>query len=501
MEKSTKEEEAEASDYNPSLDYGASDGSRALSNESKKNENESEHGYVIEEVEEESDDEGVKTITKKPIKKSVIKEKWTNSNSTSNEEESSSSSSSSSPNEEESKQNENETDSSGSEITSEDDVSKEEVKEQGKEEKSNGEDAKEEAKEVVAKEEGKEEVKEQEKKETKGEVEQEKKNARKVDRYGWYLEDKEISKTEQKLIQIENSKEYERSIKWNQMLDSWDFWMPAKEKKVGERIRKGIPDAMRNKAWRKITYADNYITEKKMEELLQMEPHPMYAVIDKDLKRTFPQIGFFSQPNFIESLRRILYCYCQVDPELGYTQGMSFIAGMFLAYMDEETAFYSFISVMKSDKINQREYLIAGFPRLTITNKMLSELMKQKFLNVYKNFENNGVDLLMFTTNWFLTAYQSFNWAPEFQLRIFERFLFFGTRVLLSFALLIIELNQEELATASLEKILQILQHIDESKKMVDWHRILNKLDKRMIPKQKYIELVKNAGGKPEPLI
>ena len=107
----------------------------------------------------------------------------------------------------------------------------------------------------------------------------------------------------------------------------------------------------------------------------------------------------------------------------------------------------------------------------------------------------------MFTTNWFLTAYQSFNWAPEFQLRIFERFLFFGTRVLLSFALLIIELNQEELATASLEKILQILQHIDESKKMVDWHRILNKLDKRMIPKQKYIELVKNAGGKPEPLI
>ena len=47
-----------------------------------------------------------------------------------------------------------------------------------------------------------------------------------------------------------------------------------------------------------------------------------------------------------QSLRRILRWYAALDPEVGYCQGMGFLAGLFLTYMIEEHAFYTFYSVL-----------------------------------------------------------------------------------------------------------------------------------------------------------
>jgi hypothetical protein len=40
------------------------------------------------------------------------------------------------------------------------------------------------------------------------------------------------------------------------------------------------------------------------------------------------------------SLRRVLRAYSFYDREVGYCQGMNFIAGMFLTFMSEEDAFW-----------------------------------------------------------------------------------------------------------------------------------------------------------------
>jgi hypothetical protein len=40
------------------------------------------------------------------------------------------------------------------------------------------------------------------------------------------------------------------------------------------------------------------------------------------------------------ALRRVLRAYSYYDPEVGYCQGMNFIAGMFLTVMSEEDAFW-----------------------------------------------------------------------------------------------------------------------------------------------------------------
>ncbi|OHT07362.1 TBC domain containing protein [Tritrichomonas foetus] len=311
-----------------------------------------------------------------------------------------------------------------------------------------------------------------------------------------------MSPREKQLIKIEESKEFERSLKWVEMTDNkhWNQWMKNKRNKVASRVKKGIPDSIRSRAWALLTETSKM--KKKypttMNELLEKPAHDGYIVINKDLSRTFPQIGFFSKPGFIESLRRVLCCYCQTDPTLGYTQGMSFIAGMLLAYMDEETAYYSFVNIMLQPRINHRGYLLSGFPRLERANDMLLCLMDKKCPKVIKRMNEIGVFMQMFTPGWFLTAYQSFNWPPEFQLRIFERFLFYGTRALINFAIIIIMKHVDILEKAEIEVFLKVLQHPDESERMMNWHSVLEDWDKNWIKKKEYEYLLDRVGAQSE---
>ncbi|KAH0785540.1 TBC domain containing protein [Histomonas meleagridis] len=327
-------------------------------------------------------------------------------------------------------------------------------------------------------------------------------SSRKVDRYGWYIKPKAVSKYDQKLTTAESAKEMSRSLKWKNMLDHWDQWMPKRYSKVASRLRKGIPDCIRSQAWMKILHSDLIRSQftTPMDELLQRPPHVTYSTIDDDLNRTFPQVGYFSHNNFIESLRRVLRCYSQIDTELGYTQGMNFIAGMFLSYMDEENAFYCFASVFQSPKIYHRGYVIDQFPRLIAANNMLTKLMKKKCPKALRNIEKEGIEIKMFSTRWFITAFQAYNWEAEFQMRIFERFLFYGTRGLLSFALLIVLIHQDIIEKSPIEIILKYLQHPDESERMVNWHKILEKWDDSLLSRKNYINLVKSVGENPEPL-
>ncbi|KAH0792965.1 TBC domain containing protein [Histomonas meleagridis] len=319
---------------------------------------------------------------------------------------------------------------------------------------------------------------------------------RKVDRYGWLRSDEgNISKSEAKIIEIENSKEQERSMKWAKMISNWGSWMPSQFSKIAERVGKGIPDPIRSRAWFLIV-SDNEVIQKypqTIDELLQKDSHEGYVTIEKDIIRTFQQLIFFSQPTVVDSLRRILYSYCQIDPELGYTQGMSFIAGMFVAYMDEESAYKSFLSVMLGKKINQREFLVGGFPRLHICNQILMILAKQHCPNILKNLDRNQIMFGMFTPDWFLTAFQVYKWHPEFQLRIFERYLLFGAKYLVAFALQILISHQDIINAGNYDTILRCLQHPDQSKRLKNWHEFLNSVQSLILSEKDFAALEKEA--------
>ncbi len=57
--------------------------------------------------------------------------------------------------------------------------------------------------------------------------------------------------------------------------------------------------------------------------------------IAQDLDRTFPTLAFFQEEGPMnEQLRAMLETYCFYRPDVGYVQGMSYMAAVLLLYMD-----------------------------------------------------------------------------------------------------------------------------------------------------------------------
>lgn len=64
--------------------------------------------------------------------------------------------------------------------------------------------------------------------------------------------------------------------------------------------------------------------------LPQPLPADAAADIDKDLDRTFPGTEQFNNVAGQQQLRRVLRAYAAYDPDVGYCQGMNFLAALLL---------------------------------------------------------------------------------------------------------------------------------------------------------------------------
>ena len=65
-----------------------------------------------------------------------------------------------------------------------------------------------------------------------------------------------------------------------------------------------------------------------------------------------------------DSLRNVLYAYANHDTDVGYTQGMGFIAALFLMLMTEDDAFYCLCKLFDQNG----EFQMRGFLEHCDTN-------------------------------------------------------------------------------------------------------------------------------------
>lgn len=74
--------------------------------------------------------------------------------------------------------------------------------------------------------------------------------------------------------------------------------------------------------------------------------------IRRDLNRSFPDCSFFSEnaPGQI-ILERLLITICKYDPNIGYVQGMNFVAGALLYHCSEDIAFWLFVSLIEDHEM------------------------------------------------------------------------------------------------------------------------------------------------------
>ncbi|KAH7823864.1 Tre-2/Bub2/Cdc16 (TBC) domain-containing protein A [Monocercomonoides exilis] len=210
------------------------------------------------------------------------------------------------------------------------------------------------------------------------------------DRFGFKVQDSSISTTKK---QIE--KEMERTKKWLVMIQNWDEWMKKRNKKIKERCYKGIPDRMRNQAWKKLARFDERVKSEELRgysyQTLLKDKTIWESQIDKDLHRTFPRHVDYGEQDGIafEKLKRTLLAYAVFDSDLGYCQGMSYLAACLNMYFTDEESFWMLV-ILLSPKFGygMREFFVPKFPLLHSSLFCFESLMEKKVKKLYKHISS-----------------------------------------------------------------------------------------------------------------
>ncbi|CAE8599971.1 unnamed protein product, partial [Polarella glacialis] len=94
------------------------------------------------------------------------------------------------------------------------------------------------------------------------------------------------------------------------------------------RARRGIPVEFRAEVWKAALKTEEHAKPGLYQELL-IPQNQWTKLIEIDISRTFPDMPLFDKEQQ-ESLLRILHAYANLNPEVGYCQGMNFVAGLLL---------------------------------------------------------------------------------------------------------------------------------------------------------------------------
>lgn len=210
-------------------------------------------------------------------------------------------------------------------------------------------------------------------------------------------------------------------------------------KKIRDRCRKGIPSAIRPKAWFYLSGGQTLLDANTnlYQELLQQEGDPQIIdEIKRDQHRQFPMHEMFldeDRPGQKE-LVNILKAYSILNPKTGYCQAQAPIAAFLLMHLPAEQAFWAFVSIC--DKY-LKDYFTPGMEMLQRDAKLFMALLKKTSPQVYRHLVKAKVEPLMFMTDWYLCAMtRTLKW--DTLLRVWDCFLCEGIKIIFKTSLVIV---------------------------------------------------------------
>ena len=254
-----------------------------------------------------------------------------------------------------------------------------------------------------------------------------------------------------------------RLEKWNYMIQNYEEFSTKRKVLLKSRTRKGIPDSLRGYVWQLFADKDKYYV-KDLYQNLENEPikEDLETVIIKDLDRTFPLCQFFREKygNGQRKLYKVLLSYSKYNKNVGYVQGMGFLAAVFLIYMDEESSFYMLHSLMKKYKLEGLYY--DNFPDLKKKCFVLLNMQKKYINKLYNIFQRDGIVPTMYASSWFISLFArtvDFNIA----VRILDCFFLEGFKVIYRISLALLKLSENAFCSAKKGETLPLLYKVQEN--------------------------------------
>ncbi|XP_059481553.1 rab GTPase-activating protein 1-like isoform X2 [Neocloeon triangulifer] len=238
---------------------------------------------------------------------------------------------------------------------------------------------------------------------------------------------------------------------WSDALSKWTQ-TGSKPKQLNHLVCQGIPHALRAEVWQRLAGYSDEVMEKY--RLLIAKESSCESVIQRDINRTFPAHDFFKKAGGLgqDSLFRLSKAYAVYDEEVGYCQGLSFLAAALLLHMPEEQAFCVLVQIMYRYKL--RDLFKDGFENLNMRLYQLSRLMEDQVQDLWQHFQDKGVEEHMYGSQWFLTLFTA-KFPLHMVFHILDVFLLQGIDTLFLVALALLMSSKKELLQLDFEGILK----------------------------------------------
>uniref|UniRef100_A0A8C8K089 TBC1 domain family member 4 n=1 Tax=Oncorhynchus tshawytscha TaxID=74940 RepID=A0A8C8K089_ONCTS len=242
--------------------------------------------------------------------------------------------------------------------------------------------------------------------------------------------------------------------------------VPLDKEEVHNAISKGVPKGRRGEVWllfsqqhrlRHRLPPGRHAPDTPYQDLLKQLTAQQHSIL-VDLGRTFPTHQYFSAQLGAGqlSLYNLLKAYSLLDTEVGYCQGISFVAGILLLHMSEDQAF-DMLKFLMYDLGFRRQYR-PDMTSLQIQMYQLSRLLHDYHRELYSHLEEHEICPTLYAAPWFLTLFAS-QFPLGFVARIFDILFAQGSEVIFKVALCLLSSHEGEIVECdSFETIVDYLK-------------------------------------------
>uniref|UniRef100_A0A8C2HKJ4 TBC1 domain family member 4 n=1 Tax=Cyprinus carpio TaxID=7962 RepID=A0A8C2HKJ4_CYPCA len=262
---------------------------------------------------------------------------------------------------------------------------------------------------------------------------------------------------------------------------------------IHKAVGQGVPRQHRGEIWKLLS--EQYLLRKEVpstkppnsntpyKELLKQLTSQQHAILI-DLGRTFPTHPYFSAQLGAGqlSLYNLLKAYSLLDPEVGYCQGLSFVAGVLLLHMCEEDAFHMLKFLMYD--MGLRKQYRPDMIILQIQMYQLSRLLHDYHRELYTHLEQYEIGPSLYAAPWFLTAFAS-HFPLGFVARVFDMLFLQGSEVIFKVALSLLGSHKPLiLQHDNLESIVEFIKTTLPNLGLVQMEKTINQVSEMDISKQ-----------------
>jgi hypothetical protein len=156
-----------------------------------------------------------------------------------------------------------------------------------------------------------------------------------------------------------------------------------------------------------------------------------------------------------------LYAVCAHDAEVGYCQGMGFIAATLLLHLPDAAATGVLLQLMHGSRYRLCDLYRTGFPLLQRMMIVLRKLLRYFTPRLSEHLNDLGVDVSFFASNWFLTLF-AYQFPTDLVARVWDLFFSEGWVVMFRVAVGLLIADEEQLLRQDMEGLLTHLKSIHE---------------------------------------